>query len=90
MCDDCGANFHVEYSPPKAGGICDKCGGELVQREDDTEAVVRERLGVYRDNTEPVLERYGDHPGYVEIDGKQPPDDVWTDVRAAVRSTAQE
>ena len=42
VCDDCGANFHVEYSPPKADGVCDKCGGELVQREDDTEETVRE------------------------------------------------
>jgi len=88
VCDDCGANFHVEYSPPKADGVCDKCGGELVQREDDTEETVRERLEVYHDNTEPVLERYADHDGYVEVDGDQSPEEVWNDVREAVRTNA--
>jgi len=88
VCDDCGANFHVEYSPPKAEGVCNKCGGELIQREDDTEETVRERLEVYHDNTEPVLERYADHDGYVEIDGNQSPEEVWADVRDAVRSNA--
>ena len=88
VCDDCGANFHVEYSPPKADGVCDKCGGELIQREDDTEEVVRERLEVYHDDTEPVLERYAGHDGYVEVDGERAPDDVWQDVREAVRRNA--
>jgi len=88
VCDDCGANFHVEYSPPKADGVCDKCGGELIQREDDTEETVRERLDVYRDDTEPLLEHYSDHEGYVEIDGDQSPEEVWNDVREAIRTNA--
>ncbi|PSQ06583.1 adenylate kinase [Halobacteriales archaeon QS_5_68_33] len=88
VCADCGANFHVAYSPPKADGVCDKCGGELTQREDDTEEVVRERLEVYHDDTEPVLERYAGHDGYVEVDGERAPDDVWQDVREAVRKNA--
>ena len=88
VCDDCGANFHVDYSPPKADGVCDKCGGELIQREDDTEETVRERLSVYRENTEPVLELYEDHGGYVEIDGDQSPDAVWEAVSEAVREHA--
>ena len=88
VCADCGANFHVAYSPPKADGVCDKCGGELIQREDDTEEVVRERLEVYHDDTEPVLERYAGHDGYVEVDGERAPDDVWQDVREAVRTNA--
>ena len=88
VCADCGANFHVAYSPPKADGVCDKCGGELIQREDDTEEVVRERLEVYHDDTEPVLERYAGHDGYVEVDGERAPDDVWQDVREAVRKNA--
>ena len=90
VCEDCGANYHVEYSPPKADGVCDKCGGDLYQREDDKEETVRERLDVYREDTEPVLAHYEDHPGYVEIDGDQAPDDVWTDVRQAVRRTMRD
>jgi adenylate kinase len=88
VCDDCGANFHVDFSPPKASGVCDQCGGDLIQREDDTEETVRERLSVYHENTEPVLDLYEDHPGYVEVDGDQSPDDVWNDVRQAVRDHA--
>jgi adenylate kinase len=90
VCEDCGANFHVEYSPPKADGVCDKCGSDLYQREDDQEETVRERLDVYREDTEPVLAHYEDHPGYVEIDGEESPDAVWEEVRAAVREHARE
>jgi adenylate kinase len=84
VCEECGTNYHVEYSPPEEAGVCDGCGGTLIQREDDTEATVRDRLSVYRENTEPILERYADHAGYVEVDGDQPPDAVWEDVRAAI------
>jgi len=90
VCEDCGANFHVDFSPPKADGVCDKCGGDLYQREDDEEDSVRNRLDVYEDNTAPVIAQYEDRDGYVEIDGGQAPDDVWADVREAVRSQAQD
>ncbi|WP_436925070.1 adenylate kinase [Halosimplex amylolyticum] len=88
VCEDCGANYHVEFSPPEEEGVCDKCGGELYQREDDNEESVRNRLSVYHDNTEPVLELYEDHDGYVEVDGDQTPDEVWEAVRSAVESNA--
>lgn len=57
-CTGCGAVFHVDYDPPKAEGVCDKCGGELVQRDDDSEDVVLNRLEVYRRSTEPLEEFY--------------------------------
>ncbi|WP_459192266.1 adenylate kinase [Halosimplex sp. J119] len=88
VCSECGANYHVEFSPPEEEGVCDKCGGELYQREDDQEESVRNRLDVYQEDTEPVLEHYADHTGYVEVDGDQTPDEVWEDVRAAVESNA--
>ncbi|KAB2587470.1 adenylate kinase [Streptomyces arboris] len=50
--------FHVGYSPPEVAGICDLCGGELYQREDDREATVRKRLEVYRNETAPVVDHY--------------------------------
>lgn len=53
-CTDCGAVFHVTAQPPKQDGICDNCGGTLVQRDDDTEDVVLNRLEVYRSQTEPL------------------------------------
>lgn len=53
-CRNCGAVYHVEDHPPSQVGVCDACGGELYQREDDTEDVVRNRIGVYRRQTEPL------------------------------------
>ncbi|GGR72249.1 adenylate kinase [Streptomyces aureoverticillatus] len=50
--------FHVTYSPPKADGVCDACGGELYQREDDSEDTVRKRLEVYHTQTEPIIDYY--------------------------------
>lgn len=57
-CTNCGAVFHVDYDPPKVEGVCDRCGGELVQRDDDSEDVVLNRLEVYRRSTEPLEEFY--------------------------------
>ncbi|MGW0719247.1 adenylate kinase [Streptomyces sp. NPDC002778] len=50
--------FHVDYSPPAAPGVCDVCGGELYQRDDDREATIRKRLEVYRSETTPVVDHY--------------------------------
>jgi adenylate kinase len=50
--------YHVDYSPPKAEGVCDKCGGELYLRSDDSEATVRRRLEVYHTETEPIIDYY--------------------------------
>lgn len=58
VCRRCGANFHVVSSPPKREGVCDACGGELFQREDDTEAIVSRRLSAYRAQTQPLLDYY--------------------------------
>lgn len=58
VCKNCGAPFHKKYLPPKTEGICDNCKGELYQRKDDTEAVVKERLVVYHTQTQPLIEYY--------------------------------
>jgi adenylate kinase len=57
-CRQCGQGFHVMFDPPKAEGVCDKCGGELYQRDDDNEETVGNRLKVYADQTEPLIEYY--------------------------------
>ncbi|WP_248895491.1 adenylate kinase [Haloplanus halobius] len=88
VCDDCGANYHVEFNPPETEGVCDKCGGDLIQRDDDTEDTVRERLRVYEENTEPVVEHYRDEGVLVEIDGEDTPDDVFDAVKSAVEDAA--
>ena len=84
VCSECGANYHVEYDQPEEEGVCDECGGELIQRDDDTEETVRERLRVFEENTQPVIDRYEDREEFVRIDGERAPDEVWEDVRDAV------
>jgi adenylate kinase len=57
-CRNCGAGFHVMFDPPKKEGVCDKCQGELYQRDDDNEATVKSRLQVYANQTEPLIDYY--------------------------------
>ncbi len=58
-CKKCGAIFHIQYQPPLKKNICDKCSGNLFQREDDTEETVKRRLNTYKNETEPLIEYYG-------------------------------
>jgi adenylate kinase len=57
-CRGCGASSHIEFEKPKLAGVCDKCQGELYQREDDKEEVVTRRLEIYTDQTAPIVEFY--------------------------------
>jgi adenylate kinase len=57
-CKKCGAIFNVKYLKPKVEGVCDNCGGELFQRDDDKEEVIKERIAVYKKETQPVLEYF--------------------------------
>ena len=57
-CRNCGAGYHVMFDPPKKEGVCDKCQGELYQRDDDNEATVKSRLQVYANQTEPLIDYY--------------------------------
>ncbi|MGM0590068.1 MAG: adenylate kinase [Halobacteriota archaeon] len=84
VCSECGANYHVEFSQPEVEGVCDECGGELMQRDDDTEETVRERLRVYRENTEPVVEHYRDEGVLVEVDGEGTPGEVFEAITRVV------
>ena len=84
ICRSCQTPFHVLFSPPKQDGVCDVCGGELYQRDDDTEATVRNRLEVYGKQTEPLIGYY-DRAGVVaRIDGAQAADVTYEDIRAAL------
>lgn len=75
-CTRCGAVYHRKFSPPKQEGICDKCGGPLVQRKDDSEEIVRERLKVYHEQTQP-LEDYYERQGLLrKIDAEQDVDAI--------------
>lgn len=58
VCESCGASYHVDYKPPKAEGVCDKCGGKLIIRKDDQPETVRDRLATYHEQTEPLKDFY--------------------------------
>jgi adenylate kinase len=73
VCRTCQALFHEAFNPPAKAGVCDKCGGELYQRDDDTETTVRNRLEVYRRQTEPLIDYYDQAGVVVRIDGAQLP-----------------
>lgn len=68
ICGKCGEVYNVRYLKPKVEGVCDKCGGQLYQRADDTAEVIRDRIGVYERQTEPILEYYkGKNVPFVEF-----------------------
>lgn len=86
VCQRCGSPFHLAASPPKVAGVCDRCGGELVQRADDGEAVVRERIGVYAKQTSPLLDYYRSRGLLASVAGEGVPDAVASRIREAVGS----
>jgi adenylate kinase len=67
-CTHCERTYNVELKPTKVEGICDNCGGELVHRQDDTEAIVRHRVDVYHRDTEPLQKFYWDRGLLREVD----------------------
>lgn len=83
-CKNCGALYHVSYNPPKAEGACDKCGGELFQRDDDREETVRRRLEVYNQQTLPLVDYYQVRGLLTEIRGNQDKDKVTGDILTAL------
>lgn len=80
VCKECGATFHIINIPSKVEGVCDQCGGELYQREDDKEATVRKRLEVYSNQTKPLVDYYENRGFYQRIDGNQEVEKVYKDI----------
>lgn len=69
VCRDCGATFNVDTMPPKVAGVCDKCGGELYQRDDDREETVRNRLDIYEKSTAGLIGYYESRGVLAKVDG---------------------
>ncbi|MBO8128016.1 MAG: adenylate kinase [Peptococcaceae bacterium] len=85
VCRQCGATYHILYKKPQVEGKCDKCGGELYQRSDDTEATVNERLDVYEAQTQPLIEYYSKQGLIKNINGDQDISKVSEDILAALK-----
>jgi adenylate kinase len=88
-CPSCGTVYHLTTKPPKVDGSCDACSATLVQREDDGEDVVRQRLTVYRKHTAPLLDVYRSRGILREVDGAADPDVVFGRMREAMGSAAR-
>ncbi len=83
-CSECGAGYHILFDPPKQEGICDKCGGKLIQRDDDKEETIRARLDVYRHQTEPLIRYYEDKGLVRTIPGEGDMEEIFSAIRKAV------
>ncbi len=84
VCSDCGTNYHTKYKPPAVRNVCDQCGGNLYQRDDDTFETVKERLSVYKEQTEPLISFYRERNLISPVDGNQDIDQVYEQINAII------
>jgi adenylate kinase len=89
-CVKAGHVYHVEFDPPKNEGVCDQDGSRLIQREDDKPETIRNRLAVYHEQTEPLIEWYEDRGLLRRFDGARTPDEVHSRIRATLATLALE
>ena len=80
-CVACGATYHIEHVPPKKEGICDKCGEALILRDDDKEETVKNRLNVYHEMTQPLIDFYNGKGVLKEVDGTVDPSVVFENIK---------
>jgi len=80
VCEQCGATYNIKSSPPKEPGLCDKCGGRLIIRDDDKPETVKKRLEVYETSTAPLIGYYKEKNLLINIDGSGSIDDVFEDI----------
>ena len=86
VCRNCGSTFHTSFSKPKKEGICDNCGGELIQRKDDTEETATRRINVYREQTEPLIAYYTKRGIILNVNGENPIAQVGKEIVAKMRN----
>ncbi len=84
MCVKSGHNYHVEFDPPKHEGVCDQDGSRLIQRDDDQPEVIKNRLKVYHEQTEPLVDHYDGQGLMRRIDGTRPAAEVHDHIRAVI------
>lgn len=87
-CRKCKTMFHESLNPPKVAGVCDDCGGELYQREDDQKDVIEARLEVYQRQTEPLLDFYRGRKALLEVNGRGSADEVFSRLVATLGADA--
>jgi adenylate kinase len=85
MCRRCGHIFHEKFMPPKVPGVCDECGSELYQREDDTRETALKRVTSFHQQTKPIVEYYRSRGVLCEVDGSKPVEDVTEELLNCLR-----
>ena len=80
VCTSCGASYHIKFNPPSVDGKCDVCGNDVVQRKDDTEATVKERLDVYDSQTQPLINYYDGEGLLKTVDGTKAINEVFESI----------
>ncbi|WP_408955522.1 adenylate kinase [Natroniella sp. ANB-PHB2] len=86
VCSECGASFHIEFSPPQETGVCDECDGGLYQRDDDNPETIKERLVVYSKQTAPLIDYYQERDLICVIDGEKNPEQVFVKIKEALEA----
>lgn len=84
VCSDCGKIYNTIFKKPNREGICDECGGELYQRSDDNPKVIRERFDTFLEETAPLIEYYRKKGLLEEVDGKQKPDEIISEIQEII------
>ena len=84
VCKECGETYHIENKPTKKEGICDKCSSEVIQRADDNEITVLERIEVYEKQTFPLIDFYTDLGLILTVDGTLPIEDVFSQIKKSL------
>lgn len=85
VCKNCGATYHVTGMPTKVEGICDVCGSEVIQRDDDSEETVLNRIKVYEDQTKPLIDYYTEEGLILTVDGTKPIDELSGEILNALK-----
>lgn len=86
VCRECAATYHIKYNPPRVRNVCDRCGGELYQREDDSLTTVQERLQVYKKQTAPLIDYYSAEGLIAAINGNQDIERIFEEIMAALET----
>ncbi len=86
VCRECAATYHIKYNPPRVRNVCDRCGGELYQREDDSLTTVQERLQVYKKQTAPLIDYYSAEGLIAAINGNQDIERIFEEIMSALET----
>lgn len=87
-CKNCGFGYHIEFSPPSSEGVCDRCGGDLYQRDDDNEETVKQRFEVYKEQSDQLKSFYGESGRFHRVDGQQSIDAVYARIEELIAKGA--